>query len=189
MGPLALGAPGFGGGAFGQTAAVVPGQKQPVVQPIRDVDVTYRVPVPGGDNTFLLQRLRWSAARRQQRVDLPTSGNWMVLDFNAHRMALVHDDTREIVDLPSPQSADQPGAGAGYTMVGPATVAGLACTNWRTVDTRGRETLACYTADGVLLRAMSGTQMLLEAVRVGFDTQAASVFATPAGYTRQTTSR
>ena len=164
-------------------------QQAPVVQPTRDVDVTYRVPVPGGTDTYLLQRLRWSASHRQQRVDLPTSGNWMVLDFNAHRMALVHDASREIIDLPSPQSADQAGAGAGYTRVASASVAGLACTEWRTVDTRGQETLACYTDDGVLLRATAGTRTLMEAVHVSYDAQAESVFSAPAGYSRQQTSR
>ncbi len=167
--------------AFGQTA--------PAVQPTRDVDVTYRVPVPGAPGTYLLQRLRWSAAHRQQRVDLPTAGNWMVLDFNAHRMALVHDESREIIDLPSPQGADQAGAGAGYTRVAAADVAGMPCTEWRTVDTRGAETLACYTNDGVLLRARSGTRVLMEALHVTYEAQAESVFQTPAGYSRQSTSR
>ena len=170
-------------------AAPALAQTMPALQPTRDVDVTYRVPLPGAPGTFLLQRLRWSAAHRQQRVDLPSSGNWMVLDFAAHRMALVHDDSREVLELPSPQGADQAGAGAGYTRLAAATVAGLPCTEWRTVDTRGSETLACYTDDGVLLRATAGIRTLMEAVQVRYEPQAASVFQTPAGYTRQTTSR
>ena len=170
-------------------AAPALAQQAPVVQPTRDVDVTYRVPVPGGTDTFLLQRLRWSAARREQRVDLPTSGNWMVLDFNAHRMALVRDASREVVDLPSPQGADQPGGGAGYTRVGPATVDGLACTTWQTVDTRGQATLACYTDDGVLLRATSGTRTLMQAVNVSYGAQDEAIFRPPADYTHQQTSR
>ena len=164
-------------------------QQAPVVQPTRDVDVTYRVPVPGATDSFLLQRLRWSAAHRQQRVDLPTSGNWMVLDFNAHRMALVRDDRREVLDLPSPQGADQAGAAAGYARVASADVAGLSCTEWRTVDTRGQATLACYTDDGVLLRATSGARTLMEAVHVAYEAQAESVFQTPVGYSRQQTNR
>ena len=167
--------------AFGQTA--------PLVQPTRDVDVTYRVPVPGAADTYLLQRLRWSAAHRQQRVDLPTSGNWMMLDFNAHRMALVHDGSREVIDLPSPQGAGQPGGGAGYARVASAVVAGLPCIEWRTVDTRGAATLACYTDDGVLLRATSGTRTLMEAVHVDYAPQAESVFQIPAGYSRQMPSK
>ena len=164
-------------------------QDAPLLQPTRDVDVTYRVPVPGADNAALLQRLRWSAARHQQRVDLPTSGNWMVLDFAAHRMALVRDETHEVVDLPAPRSADQPDAGAGFMRRRPDTVAGLACTEWRTIDTRGQETLACYTDDGVLLRATAGTRVLMEAVGVKYETQGEGVFALPAGYTHQQSNR
>jgi hypothetical protein len=159
----------------------------PALQPQRDVDITYKVPVPGGADTYLLQRLRWSASRREQRVDLPTSGQWMVLNFAAHRMLLVRDDSRQVVDLPAPRTADQPGAGAGYTRAGTATVDNLPCTEWRTIDTSGRETLACYTNDGVLLRATAGTHVLMEAVNVKYEPQPADIFAPPAGYaTRQT---
>ncbi len=155
----------------------------PLLQPSRDVDVTYRVPVPGGVDVSLLQRLRWSAARRLQRVDLPSSGNWMVLDFTAHHMAMVRDDSREVLDLPGPQAADQPADG--YVRAGSARVAGLDCTQWRTTDTRGEPTLACYTADGVLLRATEGPRVLMEAVSVTFAAQPAAIFQPPAGYTHR----
>ncbi len=159
----------------------------PVVQPTHDVDVTYKVPVPGADSTALLQRLRWSASLRRQRVDLPTSGNWMVLDFAAHRMVLVRDDTRTILALPAPP--DPPPSAAGFARAGEAVVAGLPCTEWRTRDTRGGETLACYAPDGVLLRATSGDRVLMEAVSVHNTPQAADVFDVPAGYARQEGSR
>ncbi len=161
----------------------------PPARPLRDVDVTYKVPVPGGDNTALLQRYRWSVAAQTQRVDLPTSGNWMVLDFARHRMALVRDQSHEVVDVPAPLSADQPGGGAGYTRLGPDKVAGLACTEWRTVDTRGAETLACYTDDGVLLRAQAAGRVMMEAVSVTYATQDAALFQPPAAYTHQQSSR
>lgn len=161
----------------------------PVVQPTRDVDVTYRVPVPGGTPVFLLQRLRWSAATRRQRVDLPSSGSWMVIDFANSRMALVRDASREVVDLPAPLSATQPGGGAAFSRVGTDTVAGLPCTQWRTTDTRGQEALACYTLDGVLLRAAAGSRVMMEAVGVKFGQQDMSVFQLPAGYTHQQSNR
>jgi hypothetical protein len=161
----------------------------PAVQPTRDVDVTYRVPVPGGGDASILQRLRWSAAGRRQRVDMPTSGTWMVLDFNARRMAVVRDAAREVLDMPAPPGADQPGAGAAFTQVGASSVAGLACTEWRTVDTRGAETQACYTGDGVLLRATAGTRVLMEAIHVAYTPQGADVFQTPADYAHTQSSR
>jgi hypothetical protein len=161
----------------------------PSLRPLHDVDVTYKVPVPGGGEESLLQRYRWSAATQRQRVDLPTSGKWMVLDFISHRMALVQDGSHEVLDVPSPQSADQPGGGAGFTRVGTGNVAGFACTQWHTVDTRGQQTDACYTEDGVLLRVTAGARTLLEAVSVKYAAQDDAVFQVPSGYTHQQTSR
>jgi len=158
------------------------------VQPTRDVDVTYKVPVAGGNDMAILQRLRFSASLRRQRVDLPTSGNWMMLDFATKQMAMVRDESREIVDLPAPENAGQPGGGAAFTRLGTARVAGLDCTDWHTRDTRGQETVACYTSDGVLLRARNESAVLMEAVDVRYAPQGAEVFALPEGYSHQKTS-
>jgi hypothetical protein len=154
------------------------------VKPTRDVDVTYRVPV-GGGGTAMLQRLRYSAALHRQRVDLPTSGNWMMLDFATHRMAMVRDESREIVDLAAPDSASQKLNGESFARIGPASVAGLDCTEWRTRDSRGQETIACYTQDGVMLRARAGGAVLMEAVSVHYGAMPDAAFALPAGYTHQ----
>jgi hypothetical protein len=155
----------------------------PVLQPTHDVDITYKVPVPGAARTALLQRLRWSASLRRQRLDLPTSGNWMVMDFVTHRMDMVRDDTRSVLDLPAPP--DPPPSAAGFAPLGDSSVAGLACEEWRTRDNHGAETIACYTADGILLRARAGDRVLMEAVSVQRVPQADSVFALPQDYTRQ----
>ena len=155
------------------------------VKPTRDVDVTYKVPVGEGGNTAMLQRLRYSAALHRQRVDLPTSGNWMMLDFVAHRMEMVRDESREVVDLPAPDSASVPGNGAGFVRVGPAVVTGLACTEWRTWDSRGQESIACYTQDGVMLRARQGDRTLMEAISVHYGALPDAVFSVPEGYTHQ----
>jgi hypothetical protein len=173
-------------------ACLLPGlawAEAPPARPLRDVDVTYKVPVPGGANTALLQRYRWSVQAQTQRVDLPTSGNWMVLDFGRHRMSLVHDQSREVVEIPAPPSADQPTDSAAYTRLGTDNVAGLACTQWRTTDTRGAETLACTTQDGVLLRAQSGGKVMMEATSVIYAPQDPTVFQTPADYTHQHSGR
>ncbi|HTZ70120.1 MAG TPA: hypothetical protein VMB71_05660 [Acetobacteraceae bacterium] len=155
-----------------------------MVIPARDVDVTYKVPVAGSQDMAILQRYRYSASLRRQRVDLPTSRTWMVLDYVTHRMTLVRDETREMVELPAPDNS-----GAGYAYVGKAEVDGLACTEWRTRDTRGQETVACYTADGVLLRARGDRGVLTEAVEVDYRQQAADVFALPQDYSHQTPSQ
>ncbi len=158
----------------------------PSVKPTRDVDVTYKVPVGAGGNTVVMQRLRFSAALHRQRVDLPTSGNWMMLDFATHRMAMVRDESHEIVDLPAPDSASLPAGGAGFTRVGQASVAGLDCTEWRTRDSRGEETVACYTPDGVMLRARNDTHTLMEAVSVHYGALPEAAFTLPDGYSHQT---
>jgi hypothetical protein len=153
----------------------------PALQPTRDVDITYKVPV-GANNMALLQRLRFSASLHKQRVDLPTSGNWVVMDYGAHRMSMIRDESKEIVDMPAPETA----AASGFVRVGPDMVAGLACTEWRTRDTRGAETEACYTNDGVLLQARNESAVMMQAVTVHFDAQNETVFALPAGYTHTT---
>ena len=158
-------------------------QNVPIVQPSRDVDVTYRVPVPGPGDASLLQRLRWSAATRRQRVDLPTSGGWMVLDFANHRMAIVHDETRSVIDLPAPP--DVAPTPANFAKGADLVVASLPCTEWRTHDGSGQETEACYTPDGVLLHVRSADRPLLEAVTVKYDPQPDTVFAVPDGYAHQ----
>jgi hypothetical protein len=167
------------------TASPALGDAPASVKPTRDVDVTYKVPVGDGGHTAILQRLRFSAALHRQRVDLPTSGNWMVLDFVTHRMALVRDESHEIVDLPAPDSASLPANGAGFVRMGPSNVAGLACTEWRTRDTRGQETVACYTQDGVMLRARNDTATLMEAVNVHYGDVSAATFRLPDGYSHQ----
>jgi len=155
------------------------------LQPTRDVDITYKVPVPGTPDAAILQRLRWSAASSQQRVDLPTSGNWMVIDFPSHRMALVHDQSRQVIDLPAPPSADQQAEADRFARQGTAEIAGLPCTQWRTTDPSGQQTLACYTTDGVLLRASAGPRVLMEAIAVTYAPQDVTIFKVPASYTHK----
>jgi hypothetical protein len=142
--------------------------------PLRDVDVTYRVPVPVTQGTAILQRFRWSASLRTQRLDLPTSGTWMLLDYAHHTMTAVRDETREAAVQPAP-----PEPGGALLPGGRDTVAGLACTEYRAGD--GSQ--ICLTADGVLLRVERDGRTVLEAASVRYGPQDASVFAVPAGYT------
>ena len=155
------------------------------VRPTRDVDVTYRVPVGDTGATSLLQRLRFSVTLHRQRVDLPTSDTWMVIDFAAHTMAMVRDSSREVVDLPAPDTASLPQDGAAFQRVGSGSVAGLDCTEWRTRDTRGLETIACYTPDGVMLRARNDSHLLMEATSVQYAAMSPAIFTPPDGYTHQ----
>ncbi len=154
----------------------------PALQPTHDVDITYKVPVAGGHDMAILQRFRYSASLRRQRVDLPTSGNWMVLDYVTHRMQAVRDESREVIDAPVP--AEPPAAaGAGYRRLGTATVAGRLCTEWQTRDTNGQVTITCYTTDGLLLRARTNDRVLIEAISVSEAPQDPTIFTAPSHYT------
>jgi hypothetical protein len=107
------------------------------------------------------------------------------MDFTTHRMAMVRDESREIVDLPAPDDSALPNNGASFVRVGQANVAGLECTEWRTRDTRGDETVACYTPDGVMLRARNDSQVLMQAISVHYGALAEGAFALPDGYSHQ----
>ncbi len=161
-------------------------QDRPSLTPTRDVDVTYRM-TQGGH--ALQQRTRWQIAERRMRVDTPTPGVYMIVDYAARRMSMVSDADRGVVEVqanagPMP---GQPGqAGADFVRQGAAQVAGLPCTEWRTVDSQGVATLACITADGVLLRAQQAGRVLVEAARVSYGAQDPAAFRVPDGYTRAT---
>lgn len=174
---------------YGVLLALVPGlaaaQPAPHIHPLHDVDVTYKVPVRHADDAVILQRLRWSAGLRRQRVDMPTTGSSIIVDFAAGHMQVVRDGTREVIESAAPPNALQPGAGNGYTRQGASNVAGLPCINWRSIDEHGHETLVCYSDDGVLLRVSASGRMMMEAVTVKYGPQPAEVFQAPAGYVHE----
>lgn len=166
----------------------------PVLIPARDVAVTYRMNQPGQSGGQLReQRMRWSAAMKRMRIDPPTPGLFVLIDYAAHRMDIVRDPERSFVEMDAP--ATLPGLGgtdspAGrYARAGSDEVAGMACTDWSTRDTRGRATEICVTADGVLLRVRIDGRAQVEAARVSYAPQDAAQFQVPDGYTRMTPSR
>jgi hypothetical protein len=155
---------------------------QPLPHPARDVDVTYRM-VRG--DTVLTERMRWQAATQRQRVDPPTEGLFIVIDYRAGRMRTVRLSDRLVIDMAAPAT----GAGtpdAMYVRQGEDKVAGLACTDWQATATDGRSTVACITADGVLLRAAAGGRTLLSAASVAYAPQDSALFAAPDGFTVRT---
>jgi hypothetical protein len=147
----------------------------PLPHPSRDVDVTYRM--VRGDRV-LTERMRWQAATQRQRVDPPTEGLFVVIDYKAGRMRTVRLSDRLVLDMAAPPM----GAG-GYVRQGEDQVAGLACTDWAATASDGQPTVACITADGVLLRATSGERVLLSAVSVSYAAQDPALFAAPDGFT------
>ena len=161
-------------------------QERPVVVPTRDVEVVYRAgPVE--------QRVRWLASGHKLRIDPPGAGVFMIVEYDAHRMEVVRPADRKAVVLPSP--ADLPGgppgglggpdgAGSGvpYRRGGADTVAGQPCTDWTTRDNGGAEATVCFTADGVMLRAVRDGKVLVQAASVAYAPQDPAEFTVPPGF-------
>jgi hypothetical protein len=158
---------------------------RPVTTPTRDVDVTYRA---GQGDQAVMQRSRWSAGGRKMRLDTPTPGVYVIVDYAARTLAMVSDRDHGVLDLPAPPGA-MPGQAAAdstvFTRRGDSKVAGLPCGEWETTDTQGQATLACFTDDGVLLEARHGEQVLVQATRVAYGTLDASAFVVPQSYSHE----
>nr|WP_321986494.1 hypothetical protein [uncultured Lichenicoccus sp.] len=170
----------------------------PFVTPQRDVDVTYLIAGPRASPartapsalqppSVMSQRMRWSASLWSQRLE-PAGNAYMITDYRARRI-LVVDPRRAIATL-LPLPATQPGGGVQapgaratgrYDRLGEDAVAGISCTEWRTADDAGADSVICLTPDGVLLRARHGAQVLLVASRVSYAAQDPALFAAPAG--------
>jgi len=156
-------------------------QNLPPATPARDVDVTYRA---GQGNRVMEQRSRFQASGQRVRVDTPTPGVYAIMDLRARTLAMVSDAERAVLDMPAPAGGMAPGAPQSGRFVrrGTDQVAGLPCTEWETADSTGQPTLACYTDDGVMLRARRGAQVLVAATRVTYAAQDPALFVVPAQY-------
>ena len=154
----------------------------PAIVPTRDVDVLYQAEQNG---QALQQRLRWDMNDQLMRVDSPSPGLWMLVNYRNRSIDLVNDPDRSILELGATAGPlpGQPG-GTSFVRRGSNQIAGVPCTDWQATDTQGQPTIACLTVDGVLLRAMHGDQVLIQASRVTYGPQDPALFQLPAGYTR-----
>ena len=131
--------------------------------------------------------MRWLAAQGLLRVDPPTPGMYMIEDYRAHRMQIVREPARQVIDLDA-TAASFPGGTVGpnggtYVRRGEEQVAGMSCTDWETRDAASEPTLVCFTDDGVMLRAQAGGRVLVEAESVRYGPQDPNAFRVPDGYT------
>ena len=154
----------------------------PIIVPTRDVDVLYQAD-QGGQK--LQQRLRWDVKDQLMRVDSPSPGLWMLVNYRNREIFLVSDPQKSILAMGAKAGPlpGQPG-GANFVRRGTEQVAGLPCTQWEATDSQGQPTLACLTSDGVLLRAMHGQMVLIQAQRVAYGPENPALFTLPAGYAR-----
>ena len=163
---------------------------QPLLRPNRDVDVTYRAAAPQAGRA-IGQRVRWLAAAQTVRIDPLPTGLHVIIDYAARRMSVVRDATRSVVEMAAPDSLDGMIGGAAaseFVRGGVATVAGLTCTEWQTLDREARPAVVCITNDGVLLRAGTADQVRVSAVAVVYAPQDPAAFRVPADYARHSPS-
>ena len=85
---------------------------QPLLRPSRDVDVTYRAAAPQAGRE-IGQRVRWLAASQTVRIDPPSAGLHVIIDYVARRMSVVRDATRSVVEMAAPDNLDGMIGGAG----------------------------------------------------------------------------
>ena len=81
------------------TAKPVLAADRPPIIPLRDVDVTYQVAQPIEGGPALSQRMRWSVATGRLRVDPPSPGLYMIVDYTAKRMSVVKVADRAVLDV------------------------------------------------------------------------------------------
>ncbi len=155
---------------------------EPLLLPAHDVDVTYRA-MAGAQ--VLQQRVRWSTAKQSMRIDPPTTGVYVIIDYLTRRMSVVHDQEKSVVEMAAPAGmAGVPGSGAAGTFVrrGEAVVDGFDCVKWDTTDRVGKPADVCITSDGVLLQANAQGRTLASAVKVQYAPQDPALFRVPSDY-------
>lgn len=160
----------------------------PPTRPTRDVDVVYQtVRDIAGHEQVLSQRTRWAVSLGKERVDPPTAGLYVLVDFRTRKLMAVHPAQREVTEVDAGAALDTPGTASGgnFTLAGTDTVAGLPCSLWSTRDASGQPAVICLTADGVLLRATSGDHVLVEATSVSYGAMDPALFDPPAGFKRR----
>lgn len=171
-------------------AAPAGAQDRPaVLQPARDVTVTYRMQGgAGGPAEGQSMRMAWSVAEQRLRID-PPGGAWVVIDRRDGQAFMVLDAQRLVMRMPLDAEMRQllraePPPGARFTRAGAETIAGLRCTAWRYEDGEQRGS-ACLTDDGVLLRGegtAEGRGGGLVATAVAYGAQDAARFRPPPGF-------
>ncbi|WP_346266666.1 hypothetical protein [Neokomagataea anthophila] len=158
----------------------------PYVTPSVDADIDYVMNGPNGAK--LHQRMRWSAALWRQRVELEGSATVMLTDYRNHRLMVLNTADHSATVVPAPGSSfTPPGVSAPgvWHQIGPATIAGQACTVWESGDNVKQPTDFCYTTDGLLLGATQGGRLVVQAHSVERKAQDTALFDPPLGYHRQ----
>lgn len=157
----------------------------PLVTPLHDADITYRL--AGHGDVQLHQRMRWTSATWRQRIDPEGSATIMLTDYKVHKLMVLNTADHSVALTEAPGGAfSAPGtpASGSWRKVGPAVIAGEACTIWESADTDNHPTDFCYTDDGLLLGATQSGRLVVQAVSVARVPQDPQLFEPPEGYHR-----
>ncbi len=190
MNRRSLRAAGFGLAALLWSGATLAQEQNPFTTPQHDVDVIYALPVAvpasgGAPATPATQRLRVQAATGRQRIDPPSSGAYMLTDGRTGRMMVVEPSLKLATLLPQTGQAVPPlgtRASGAFQRLDTQTVAGERCTDWRTRDLAGQDSVVCLTDDGVLLRIGQNDAIRAQAIKIDRTPQPDAVFAVPPGF-------
>ena len=137
----------------------------PLLLPTRDVQVTYKVLGRGaGKDVKISQRAR-STVMRIEGAGRP---GYLLVDRATQRATAVQEAQGYFTDLPAnrvPQEGQLPDDKISFKRLADDNIAGVGCTNWDYVTSRGNGT-ACITGDGVMLRSLALSGNGLEATTV-----------------------
>ncbi len=161
----------------------------PLFRPNKDVAVQYRLPDGGGAGGTSQARsvtMYFTDHGNKMRFDAGDGQGYVVVDNAAKRTTVVMNDRKIYIEhqMDPASSPMMTMADATFTRTGSDTVAGLPCTVYQVVhhDVKGE---ACLTDDGLLLRSRGGSggdQRMMEAVKVSYAPQPASLFLPPDGF-------
>lgn len=155
----------------------------PFVTPSVDVDVHYAMVSPQGVPAG--QEMRWQASSLRQRIDPQNSVVYMVTSWKDGSLTVIDTLKHRLSRMPAPGSAlTLPGhvAPGNFQRLGTDVIAGQYCVNWRTTDQDGHTSDVCYTPDGILVRVMQDSRVLVQAVAVDRAPQPDSLFTIPADF-------
>ena len=164
-------------------------EDHPLFRPNRDVAVVYRqsgITQGAVAEPDRMMTMRFASKSGRIRIDSPNGRGYAILDVDAGRMTMVMVDRRIYLEQPADpgMTAIFQGRNTALRKTGTDTIAGVSCTIYDAhIDNHNGQ--VCLTDDGVLLRARSedpDRHRELEAVRVTFTDQPASMFETPAGF-------
>jgi hypothetical protein len=165
--------------AVGAVAPLSHAGERPQTAPTHDVDITYRIALPGLPT--ITDRRRWLANQHLRRVDEP-DGSATIFDLSRGELTLLNASTHTYRTLQgSATRRMSPPEDAKLKRGGEFTIAGVACIDWSWMDDTELHT-ACLTPDGVLLRLLIDGKTVAEARSVLYAPQPPELFEVPPGY-------